>query len=53
MNCLRLNVTRYTEPIKVTVGLVCSVGQLAGLMSKDGFLLFSKDGMLLIGKNQQ
>ena len=47
MNCLRLSVTRYTEPIKVSVGLVCSVGIMGGLMSSDKKYLFSKDGFLL------
>lgn len=47
MNCLRLSVTRYTEPIKVSVGLVCSVGIMGGLMSSDKKYLLSKDGFLL------
>ena len=47
MNCLRLTSTRYSGPIKVTVGMVCSVGMIGGLMSSDKKYLFSKDGFLL------
>lgn len=47
MNCLKLTVTRYTEPVRLTVGMVCSVGTIGGLMSSDKKYLFSKDGFLL------
>jgi hypothetical protein len=47
MNCLKLTVTRYTEPVRLTVGMVCSVGTIGGLMSSDKKYLFSKDGFLI------
>lgn len=57
MNCLRLTSTRYSGPIKLTAGLVCSVGLDVGglissdrkyLLSKDGFLLYPRSGSILL-----
>ena len=48
-----LNVTAAlaTEPMLVSVGLVCSVGDTAmALFSKDGHTLYSSDGYFLYGK---
>jgi hypothetical protein len=40
-----------TEPMLVSVGLVCSVGDMAmALFSKDGHALYSSDGYVLYGK---
>ena len=48
---MSVTVESRTTRLNVTIGLVCSIGEVGGLMSKDGFLLISKDGMLLLGKN--
>jgi hypothetical protein len=47
-----LNVTAVlaTEPMLVSVGLVCSIGEVISLLSKDGLTLVSKDGFVLFGK---
>lgn len=39
-----------TEPMLVSVGLVCSIGEVISLLSKDGLMLVSKDGFVLFGK---
>ena len=61
MSCLTLKATCLskhlevvaalaTEPVLVSVGLVCSVGELIELLSKDGLQLYSSDGYVLFGK---
>ncbi len=62
MSCLTLKATCLskplevvaalaTEPMLVSVGLVCSVGDMAmALFSKDGHALYSSDGYVLYGK---
>lgn len=47
MSCVTLTVRRATERPSVSVGLVCSVGMIGGIMSSDKKYMFSKDGFLL------
>lgn len=61
MSCLTLKATCLskpmtvvaalaTEPMLVSVGLVCSIGEVISLLSNDGLTLVSKDGYVLFGK---
>ena len=61
MSCLTLKATCLskpltvvavlaTEPMLVSVGLVCSIGEVISLLSKDGLTLVSNDGFVLFGK---
>lgn len=47
---LTVTVALATEPMLVSVGLVCSVGELIELLSSDEFSLYSSDGYVLFGK---
>ena len=47
---LNVTVALATEPMLVSVGLVCSIGEVISLLSKDGLTLLSKDGFVLFGK---